>query len=310
MKVFKDLNQLLAFNNAVITIGTFDGVHEGHKKILKQLKEQAITVNGESIVITFYPHPRKVVGDTTGVLLLTTLEEKIELLKKELIDNVVVVEFNEDFANQTAEEYISDFLFKKFKPHTLIIGYDHHFGYKRKGNYELLEKFGQKLGFSVKEIDEKLLSETAISSTRIRKALLQTDLYTAKQLLGYDYFIEGKVIEGDKLGRTIGYPTANLQLHNEEKLVPGDGVYAVEIIWNKQPLQGMLYIGSRPVVNGKRRVIEVNIFNFNETIYQENLKIIFQSYIRADINMSNFEELKRQLDVDKTSALTFFKNSK
>ncbi|HNF30712.1 MAG TPA: riboflavin kinase, partial [Chitinophagaceae bacterium] len=128
--------------------------------------------------------------------------------------------------------------------------------------------------------------------------------------LGYDYFIEGKVIEGDKLGRTIGYPTANLQLHNEEKLVPGDGVYAVEIIWNKQPLQGMLYIGSRPVVNGKRRVIEVNIFNFNETIYQENLKIIFQSYIRADINMSNFEELKRQLDVDKTSALTFFKNSK
>ncbi|HNF29998.1 MAG TPA: FAD synthetase family protein, partial [Chitinophagaceae bacterium] len=169
MKVFKDLNQLLAFNNAVITIGTFDGVHEGHKKILKQLKEQAITVNGESIVITFYPHPRKVVGDTTGVLLLTTLEEKIELLKKELIDNVVVVEFNEDFANQTAEEYISDFLFKKFKPHTLIIGYDHHFGYKRKGNYELLEKFGQKLGFSVKEIDEKLLSETAISSTRIRK---------------------------------------------------------------------------------------------------------------------------------------------
>ncbi|MCC6634283.1 MAG: riboflavin biosynthesis protein RibF, partial [Chitinophagaceae bacterium] len=255
------------------------------------------------------PHPRKVVGDTTGVLLLTTLEEKIELLKKELIDNVVVVEFNEDFANQTAEEYISDFLFKKFKPHTLIIGYDHHFGYKRKGNYELLEKFGQKLGFSVKEIDEKLLSETAISSTRIRKALLQTDLYTAKQLLGYDYFIEGKVIEGDKLGRTIGYPTANLQLYNEEKLVPGDGVYAVEIIWNKQPLQGMLYIGSRPVVNGKRRVIEVNIFNFNETIYQENLKIIFQSYIRADINISNFEELKKQLDVDKATVLTFFKNS-
>ena len=309
MKVYRDLEQLPHFKNAVITIGTFDGVHEGHKKIVAQLKARAKEVNGETIVITFYPHPRKIVGDTSGVQLINTLEEKIQLLENENIDNVVVVPFNEKFSMLSPEAYITDFLYKKFKPNTLIIGYDHHFGYQRKGNYQLLEKYGTTLNFSVQEIDAKVIAEVAISSTSIRKALLQADIDTAKKLLGYAYFFEGKVIEGDKIGRTIGYPTANLQLNDPEKLVPADGVYAVEVYRKKELLKGMMYIGSRPVVNGKRRVIEVNIFDFDENIYDEYLKIIFKSFIRKDLILSNLDNLKNQLYLDKVAVEKTLNNS-
>ena len=309
MKVYRDLEQLPDFKNAVITIGTFDGVHEGHKKIVAQLKARAKEVNGETIVITFYPHPRKIVGDTSGVQLINTLEEKIQLLENENIDNVVVVPFNEKFSMLSPEAYITDFLYKKFKPNTLIIGYDHHFGHQRKGNYQLLEKYGTALNFSVQEIDAKVIAEVAISSTSIRKALLQADIDTAKKLLGYAYFFEGKVIEGDKIGRTIGYPTANLQLNDPEKLVPADGVYAVEVYRKKEQLKGMMYIGSRPVVNGKRRVIEVNIFDFDENIYDEYLKIIFKAFIRKDLILSNLDNLKNQLYIDKVAVENALNNS-
>lgn len=317
MNVFYNLEELPVFKNAVITIGTFDGVHEGHKKILHQLKTEAQAVDGETIVITFHPHPRNIVGDTTGVKLLTTLEEKISLLKKEGINNLVIVPFTNEFANLTAEDYVTQFLHKKFKPRVLIIGYDHRFGKDRKGNYQLLEQYGKVLGFVVKEINQQVLQEITISSTRVRKALLQTDLITAQNLLGYEYFFEGTVIKGDQIGRTIGYPTANIQLNNEDKLVPGDGVYAVEI-WiqdtryeildNKSNIQhpissiqyqGMMYIGSRPVVNGKRRVIEINLFNFNEDIYNTTLKVVTKAYIRGDIHFEGLDALKEQLALDK-----------
>ncbi|MBX2932153.1 MAG: riboflavin biosynthesis protein RibF [Chitinophagaceae bacterium] len=326
MNMYKDLELLPVFHNAVITIGTFDGVHEGHKKILAQLKAKAKEVQGETVVITFYPHPRKVVGDTSGVNLINTLEEKLFLLEKEGIDNVVVVPFNEHFSTLSAEEYINDFLYKKFKPHTLIIGYDHRFGFQRKGDYHLLEQYGEQLGFLVQEINAKVIAEAAISSTRVRKALLQADVQTAKELLGYNYFFEGSVIKGDQLGRSIGYPTANLQLNNEEKLVPADGVYAVEVyrqqttdhraqneinkgstvdcgLWTMDCLKGMMYIGSRPVVNGKRRVIEVNIFDFDEDIYHENLQVVIKNYIRGDMHLNSLEELKHQLALDKEAVI-------
>ncbi len=329
MNVYFDLEQIPPFKNAVVTIGTFDGVHEGHKKILHQLKTEAEAVQGETVVITFHPHPRNIVGDTTGVKLLTTLEEKITLLENEGINNLVVVPFTNEFANLTAEDYVTQFLYKKFQPSVLIIGYDHRFGKNRKGNYQLLEQYGKVLGFVVKEINEQVLQEVAISSTRARKALLQTDLVTAQKLLGYDYFFEGTVIQGDQLGRTIGYPTANIQLNNEDKLVPGDGVYAVVVERSQKTeerrqktevgnenfenncnlthnpklithnfLQGMMYIGSRPVVNGKRRVIEINIFNFNEDIYNQTLKVIVKEYIRGDIHFDGLEGLKEQLALD------------
>ncbi|HJU45529.1 MAG TPA: riboflavin biosynthesis protein RibF, partial [Chitinophagaceae bacterium] len=249
----------------------------------------------------------------------TTLEEKIELLEAEKIDHLVIVPFDEAFANQTAEAYVEDFLYKRLRPSVLIIGYDHRFGKKRKGDYHLLEAYGEKLGFVVKEIPEQVLQEAAVSSTRIRKALLQADIATATSLLGYDYFFEGTVIEGDKIGRTLGYPTANLQLNNEEKLVPGDGVYAVrvsgvsyevsvidtsysQLTTHNSQLKGMLYIGSRPVVNGKRRVIEVNIFDFDKDIYGQQLRVSIQYFIRSDRHFDSLEALKEQLAKDKISA--------
>jgi riboflavin kinase/FMN adenylyltransferase len=295
--------------NPVVTIGTFDGVHLGHQQILSHLKNEALAIQGETVVITFHPHPRNIVGDTTGVQLLTTLEEKITLLEAANINHLVVVPFDDVFANQSAEEYVINFLYRKFKPHTFIIGYDHRFGNKRTGDYQLLEKLGNQLGFIVKEIPQQLLNNATISSTQIRKAMLQADLKTASALLGYSYFFSGIVIRGDQIGRTIGYPTANIQLLTNEKLVPGDGVYAVSLI-NKSNkdnsekiLKGMMYIGSRPVVNGKRRVIEVNIFDFNQDIYDSEVEITLHQWIRGDVHFNGLEALKNQLAIDQIHSL-------
>jgi riboflavin kinase/FMN adenylyltransferase len=308
MKTHYDLHKLPIFKKAVITIGTFDGVHTGHKKILEQLKTEANNINGETVVITFHPHPRNIVGDTSGVKLLTTLEEKIELLSNENINHLVITPFDDAFSNLLADEYVTNFLYKKFIPHTLIIGYDHQFGKGRKGNYELLEEYGPRLGFEVKEIPKQVLQQSAVSSTRVRKALLHQDIETAKQLLGFNYFFEGVIIKGDQIGRTIGYPTANIQINNDDKLVPGDGVYAVTVTvqndqYKQQEFWGMMYIGSRPVVNGKRRVIEVNIFDFDDDIYDETMKVIVKKYIRGDMNFAGLEALKKQLAIDKNDSI-------
>jgi riboflavin kinase/FMN adenylyltransferase len=308
MKTHYDLHKLPIFKKAVITIGTFDGVHTGHKKILEQLKTEANNINGETVVITFHPHPRNIVGDTSGVKLLTTLEEKIELLSNENINHLVITPFDDAFSNLLADEYVTNFLYKKFIPHTLIIGYDHQFGKGRKGNYELLEEYGPRLGFEVKEIPKQVLQQSAVSSTRVRKALLHQDIETAKQLLGFNYFFEGVIIKGDQIGRTIGYPTANIQINNDDKLVPGDGVYAVTVTvqndqYKQQEFGGMMYIGSRPVVNGKRRVIEVNIFDFDDDIYDETMKVIVKKYIRGDMNFAGLEALKKQLAIDKNDSI-------
>lgn len=319
MKVHRNLATLPIFNNAVVTIGTFDGVHLGHRQIISQLKQEAQLINGETVIITFYPHPRSIVGDTVSVKLLTTPNEKIALLEQHGIDHLVIVPFDEAFANQSAEDYVTNFLYKKFKPHTLIIGYDHKFGKARKGDYHLLEAYGSKLGFAVKEISEEVMNNIVVSSTQIRKALLHSDAHTANNLLGYYYTFEGTVIQGDKIGRTIGYPTANIEMDQEDKLVPGDGVYAVTVerpqlvvydstITHEQSsknstFKGMMYIGSRPVVNGKRRVIEVNIFDFDETIYAETLRVHVQHFIRGDMKLDGLEALKSQLGKDKVDCL-------
>jgi len=305
MNIFYTVDDLPKFKKPVVTIGTFDGVHKGHQQILNQLKTEAKKVNGETVLITFHPHPRNIVGDTTGVQLLTTLQEKLFLLEKAEIDNVVVIDFNDSFSTLTANEFIENFLHKLIKPHTIIIGYDHRFGKERQGNYSLLETRGHQLNFWVKQIEPQLLKEAAISSTRIRKAILQHDVTTAKELLGYNYIFEGTVIEGDKIGRTIGYPTANLQMLEADKLVPGDGVYAVKVALlsklgiRESQYMAMMYIGSRPVVNGKRRVIEVNIFDFDADIYFRNLQVELVAYIRGDLPLNGLEALKSQLHQDK-----------
>lgn len=316
MKVHYELaSSLPAFTNAVVTIGTFDGVHLGHQQIISQLKEQAAAVEGETVIITFHPHPRKIISSVPGdVKLLTTLDEKISLLEAAGINHLVVVPFDHVFANQTAREYVEDFLYQYFKPHTVIIGYDHRFGKGREGNYQLLEQYGLQLGFAVKEIPEQVSHETGISSTRIRHALTASDIVTANELLGYAYFFEGTVVEGNKLGRTIGYPTANLHIGSEEKLIPGDGVYVVsagvrgkgqgvsEKTTGDSLIKGMMNIGVRPTVDGKKRVIEVNLFDFNEDIYGKILQVHIHDYLRGEAKFNGLEELKAQLLKDKTKA--------
>src|SRR5258705_6904696 len=228
MKVYRDIEQLPAFKNAVITIGTFDGVHEGHRKIIDSLKQEAAKINGESVIITFHPHPRKVVSSAIlGIRLINTLDEKIELLSKTGVDHLVIVPFTDAFANQPAEAYIQNFLIEKFHPNTIIIGYDHRFGRDRQGDYRLLEKMTVAYHYELKEISKQVIDEISISSTNIREAIIHGDIDTANKLLGYEFFFEGEVVHGDKLGRKLGYPTANLKITDEEKIIPGNGIYAV-----------------------------------------------------------------------------------
>lgn len=313
MKVYLDLvNELPPFYRAVVTIGTFDGVHQGHQQILTQMRTEAARIGGETVIITFHPHPRKIVSSVPGdIKLLNTLNEKISLLEKAGIHHLVIIPFNHLFANQTADAYVKDFLYAFFKPAMVIIGYDHHFGKGRAGNYQLLEQYGKELGFEVKEISEEILDKVVVSSTRIREALLIQDITTANHFLGYPYFFEGTVVEGNHLGRTLGFPTANLHISSEEKLIPGNGVYAVRIDrgpWTvdrgeERFLFGMMNIGVRPTVDGKKRVIEVNIFDFNENIYGKNLHISILHFLRGEVKFEGLEALKTQLKEDQIKAL-------
>ncbi len=311
MYIYNHIDQLPAFRRAVITIGTFDGVHTGHTRILEQLRQEAARIDGETLIITFYPHPRKIVkGGTEDVRLINTLEEKIQLLSWQQIDNLVIVPFTEAFSQITAEQYIKDFLLEKFHPHTVIIGYDHRFGKGRLGDYHLLEQYSASEGFQLQEIPVHLLDEVSVSSTRIREAIQRTDIDTANQLLGYPFFFSGVVVKGDQLGRTLGYPTANIQLTNPEKLTPGNGIYAVEAtllpddtLFNGHRLKGMMSIGIRPTVGGTVRTIEVNLFDFNEDIYGRELRVFVRKYLREEVKFDGLEALKIQLGKDKEDTL-------
>jgi len=296
------------FKKAVITIGTFDGVHLGHRQIIAQLKNEAARIGGESVIISFYPHPRSVIAKVPGeIKLLATSNEKIELLATAGIDHLVIIPFDQTFANQSAEAYITDFLVKNFQPHTMIIGYDHKFGKSRTGNFELLQQYASQLGFIVKEIPGHLYNESIISSTKIRHALLNADIATANQLLGYPYFFEGTIVKGNQLGRTIGYPTANLSIASSEKLIPGNGVYAVTAqIKNANPqtiYKGMMNIGFRPTIEGTVRVIEVNLFEFDADIYGEILQVSVRHFLRSEQKFAGLEALKEQLAKDKNTAI-------
>lgn len=324
MQVHRDIDNLPVFRNAVVTIGTFDGVHLGHRQIIHKLVDESKKVNGESVIITFHPHPRKVISSAIlGVRLINTLSEKIEVLSTLGVDHLVIVPFTDAFANQPADEYVRNFLVKKFLPHTIILGYDHRFGRERLGDYRLLEKMATEMSFKIKEIPKHLLDEIAISSTNIREAVLHNDIEMANKLLGYTFFFEGEVVHGNKLGRQLGYPTANLQVHDAEKIIPGDGIYAVyaEINGqlsmvnnrNQEPnspfsihhslFKGMMSIGFRPTVDGKKRVIEVNIFDFNKEIYGQTLRVYVKKFLRAEVKFNNLEDLVKQIDRDKTDSI-------
>ncbi|WP_431216814.1 bifunctional riboflavin kinase/FAD synthetase [Puia sp. P3] len=319
MRIYHNTDQLPDFRRAVITIGTFDGVHSGHTRILEQLRQEATRIDGETVIITFYPHPRKVVkGGTEEIRLINTLEEKIQLLSWQRIDHLVIVPFTEAFSQLTAEEYITDFLVARFHPHTVIIGYDHRFGKGRLGDYHLLEEYSSRLGFGLQEIPVHLLNEVLVSSTRIREAIQQPDIVTANQLLGYPFFFSGTVVKGDQLGRKLGYPTANLRVTSPEKLIPADGIYAVEAtllpagndsggqnndLFNSPRLKGMMSIGIRPTVGGKIRTIEVNLFDFDDDIYGRDLRVFVRKWLREEVKFDGLEALKVQLGKDREDTL-------
>lgn len=303
MQVHYNIEQLPIFKKAIITIGTFDGVHRGHQQIIDAMRKESKKRNGETVIITFHPHPRKIVEENTSLQLINTLDEKINLLEDKGIDHLVVVPFTEAFAMQTAEEYVENFLINKFHPKTIIIGYDHHFGKDRKGNFQLLQILSAKFNYRLIEIPEHLLKEIAISSTKIRNAIKKGEVETANNLLGYPFFFVGKVLRGDQIGRKLGYPTANLAYADADKIHLGEGVYAAQVIVNDERENGMLSIGKRPTLNDTIERIEINIFDFDADIYGKRLKVIVKKYIRRQIKFNSLQDLKDQMLIDKQDAL-------
>jgi len=308
MNVYHDLNKLPVFHNAVITIGSFDGVHTGHQKILDRVKQLATEVEGESIVIVFHPHPRHVLNPNDDSLkLINTVNEKAILLDRYGIDNLVVVPFNLAFSHQSPDEYILNFLVKRFQPKCIVIGYDHHFGKDRAGNIDYLRKYETSEGFKLIEIKKQEVKDIAVSSTKVRKALDEGKVQVAKQLLNHSFTLNGTVVHGQGIGKKMGYPTANISVGSKHKLIPGEGIYAVHVHHHSDRYQGMLYIGKRPTLEKwNNRTIEVNILDFDKDIYGDQLTIEFVKKIRGDKKFNSMEELTLQIDQDKQSALQIF----
>ncbi len=310
MKIHRNLNSFHA-QNPVLTIGTFDGVHLGHRKIIVRLHDLAKTINGESVIFTFDPHPRKVVapGETT-LRLLTTLEEKIVLFEQSGIDHLIIYPFTPEFSKLTYEEFVEQVLVGQIHTKFLVVGYDHKFGKNRQGDFEFMKKCADRHEFQIEKLDVLLMNESHISSTKIREAIQKGDLETANAFLGYSFTLHGTVVEGQKLGRKIQFPTANIQASDPDKIIPGFGVYAVKITVKDQKFKGMLNIGSRPTVNNNadNRSIEVHIFDFESDIYGEAIELVFFKKLREEQKFLSIEALKDQLAKDKTDTLTWFQD--
>jgi riboflavin kinase / FMN adenylyltransferase len=308
MRIYYSLDDFAPVKNAVVTSGTFDGVHLGHQKILGRLKEIATKSQGETVVITFWPHPRLILKpEDESLRLLNTFEEKAELLKQQDIHHLLRIPFTKEFSQISSQAFIKNILVDTIGTKKLVIGYDHRFGNNREGSFEQLKLNSPAYGFSVEEIERQVVDHVGVSSSKIRQALENGDIETAIHFLGRPYSMTGQVVKGDKLGRVLGYPTANIDLDSRLKLIPSDGIYAVTIKYESTVYQGMLYIGNRPTVNGNKRVIEVNLFDFNKEIYGESLTIYFHSLIRLDSKFQDLEALKVQLHDDKEKATALLK---
>jgi riboflavin kinase/FMN adenylyltransferase len=304
MKVYTSIEDFKNVKNPVVTTGTFDGVHLGHQKIISRLQDVAKEHDGETVLLTFYPHPRMVLFPEDNELkLLNTQSEKISLLEKYGIDHLIIYPFTKEFSRLSSIEFVRNILANQIKTKRLVIGYNHHFGRNREGSFEHLKEYGPLYGFEVEEIPAKDIDHVEISSTKIRKALQTGDVKTAETYLGHSYSLSGKVVAGKQLGRTIGYPTANLFVEDKYKLIPADGIYAVHVEQNGAMYSGMLSIGNNPTVEGKGRSIEVNIFDFDKDIYGQQATVYFIERLRDEVKFNNLEELKIQLAKDKEDTL-------
>lgn len=302
VKVYSHIDEFKGCPNAVVTTGTFDGVHMGHQQIIRRLRETAEKTGGETVLLTFFPHPRMVLFPERKQLLLNTIEEKTNLLEKAGIDHLIIHPFTREFSMLSSSDFIQEILVKKIGTKTLVIGHDHHFGRNREGSFEHLKEFGPVYGFNVEEIPAREVEHMTVSSTRIRTALGEGDVKTAASFLGYPYTISGTVVKGRQIGRSIDFPTANIRVDDPFKLVPADGVYAVFVRRQNELLKGMLNIGMRPTIDGKERTIEVNILDFNADLYGETLILDFVSRLRSEIKFNGLDALKAQLEKDRQAA--------
>lgn len=323
MKIYRNLDEFEPLENAIVTIGTFDGVHIGHQKILKRLVNCAKESGGESVLLTFFPHPRLIINpDDEGLRLINDIDEKTHQLALAGLDHLIITPFTRDFSNQSAEEYIRNVLVNKLGTKSIIIGYDHHFGKDRKGSIKDLIHFSSIFDFQVQEIPKQDIDDVAVSSTRIREALIKGDILTANKYLGYPFELTGTVIRGDQIGRQIGFPTANIHVHEPHKLIPAYGIYAVEVeifpeltgiaygmYDSPKPettKKGMCYIGTRPTVDGMNRKIEVNLLDFKENLYTKTIRIKFLEFIRHDERFDSLEAMQEQIKIDEEKIRAYF----
>lgn len=311
MKIFHSIQSFSSNKQTIVTIGTFDGVHIGHQKILNQITKSAQKLNCQSLVLTFFPHPRMVLQEGTVMKQLNTLDEKISLLEKLGIDNLVIHPFDEAFSRLTAQEFVKTVLVDVFKIKKIIIGYDHRFGRNRAANIDDLIEFGHKFRFEVEEISAKEINEVSISSTKIRNALTEGNIELANNYLGYNYPLTGIVSKGKQLGRTIGYPTANIKIEEAYKLIPQNGVYIVTSKMDNKTVFGMMNIGTRPTFDGTFQTIEIHFFDFNKDIYNKKITVSVIKKMRSEQKFESVEALKKQLDLDKKTSFNYLegKNS-
>ena len=303
MKIYHSIEEFQKIENAVVTTGTFDGVHIGHLKIINRLKEIAQAVNGETVLLTFFPHPRMVLFSDNDLKLISTKNEKIALLEQAGIDHLIIHPFSREFSRLSSVEFVRDVLVNKIGTSRLVIGYNHHFGRNREGRFEHLKEYGPMYGFQVEEICAQDVDKVSVSSTKIRKALEEGHITAAREYLTHDFSLTGIVIKGNHLGHSIGFPTANIKVLDSHKLVPANGVYAVRALIHDQEYKGMLNIGVRPTVDGTEKTIEVHIIGFDEEVYGEELTVLFDDWIRDEQKFDSLDELKAQLQKDKIAVI-------
>lgn len=308
MKIFRSIQEFSSESKTIVTLGTFDGVHKGHKSILDKLIKSSNSSGCESVVLTFFPHPRMVLQQNTDIKLLNTIEEKAKLLKAFGIQNLIIHPFDHAFSRLTAEEFVKDILVEKLNICKIIIGHDHRFGRNRTADINDLIAYGEEYGFEVEQISALEVNEVSVSSTKIRNALLAGNLETANKFLGYPYFLTGTVIKGRQLGRTISFPTANIGIKEDYKLIPASGVYVVSSNINGSTVYGMMNIGTNPTVGGTTLSVEVHYFNFNDDLYDKELQVDIYYRIRDEVKFPSVDELKQKLQEDMEFSLDYIKN--
>ena len=299
MTIYNNINEFSSTNNTILTIGTFDGVHLGHQKVLERLTNSAKENKLESTVLTFFPHPRTILNPNKPLKLINSVKERTELLNRSKVDNLIIHPFDKNFSELDPEKYVVEILVKKLKAKIILIGYDHKFGKNRTADITDLKIYGKKYGFKVIEIKAEEISNIAISSTKIRKAISEGNISTAKKYLGYDFSLSGKIVHGKSIGRTLGFPTANIEVKEEYKLLPKNGVYLIQSVINHNKYFGMMNIGIKPTIKESSKTIEVNFFDFEGDLYHKNIEVNIKKFIRDEIKFDSLELLKSQILKDK-----------